>query len=205
MVKLTIVYDNEVILNRLTSDWGFSCYIQTAESNLLFDTGAKGDILLRNMSELAIAPEDIDAVILSHDHWDHTGGLSSLLKVNPAIMVYRPTFSKIPKEILNNVYTTGALGRSWGIQEQSLIIRTGKGLVVICGCSHPGLENILTVASGLGKIYAVLGGFHGFNKFDALNDISLILPCHCTQYKREILNLEPKTSSICGAGKVIEI
>ena len=199
MVKLTIVYDNEVFQNGLASDWGFSCYVQTPVTNLLFDTGAKGNILLSNMTKLAINPKDIDTVMLSHDHGDHTGGLSSLLKVNPEVTVYKPTFSKIPKEFLNNITTTGTLGGIWDIQEQSLIIKTNKGLVVIGGCSHPGLESIL------GKVYAVLGGFHGFNKFDALEGISLILPCHCTQYKQEILNLYPKTSYSCGAGKIIEI
>jgi len=205
MVKLTIVYDNDIFQKGLASDWGFSCYVQTPVTNLLFDTGAKGNILLSNMAKLGINPKDIDAVMLSHDHWDHTGGLSSLLKVNPEVTVYKPTFSKIPREFLKGITTTGTLGGIWGIKEQSLIIKTSKGLVVIAGCSHPGLENILEVARNLGKVYAVLGGFHGFNKFDVLKGISLVLPCHCTQYKQEILNLYPKTSYSCGAGKIIEI
>ena len=91
------------------------------------------------------------------------------------------------------------------LKSHILIIKTSKGLVVIAGCSHPGLENILEVARNLGKVYAVLGGFHGFNKFDVLKGISLILLCHCTQYKQEILNLYPKTSYSCGAGKIIVI
>ena len=85
------------------------------------------------------------------------------------------------------------------------MVKTDKGLVVIGGCSHPGLENILGVARRLGQVYAVLGGFHGFNKFDVLEGISLILPCHCTEYKQEILNLYPKACSRCGAGKIIVI
>ena len=204
-LKLTIVYDNEVFQKGLVSDWGFSCYVQTPEANLFFDTGAKGNILLGNMTKLAIDPNDIDAIMLSHDHWDHTGGLNNLLELNPEVTVYEPTFSTTPKEFLKGIMTTGTLVGISGIKEQSLIIKTSKGLVVICGCSHPGLENILEVARNLGEVFAVLGGFHGFNKFDTLEGISLILPCHCTEYKQKILNLYPKTCNSCGAGKIIEI
>lgn len=203
-VKITIVYDNEKIRNDLKTDWGFSSFIETKETNLLFDTGANGDILLYNMEKLNIDPKDIDAVFLSHNHWDHIGGLDRLLKVRPELTVYKPGFSSKPKEFLPNLITTGMLGR-WSIKEQSLICVTKKGLVVIGGCSHPGLENILDVAKTKGKIYAVLGGFHGFNKFEALKNIPLILPCHCTRYKQKIAELYPTTCSKCGAGKILEI
>jgi len=201
MVKLTIVYDNEVFQSGLRSDWGFSCLIEIEGRKILFDTGADGEILLYNMEKLNINPKDIDAVFLSHNHWDHTGGLRRLLNVKPDMKIYRPDFSSKPKEFIPNLITTGMLA---GI-EQSLIIKTNKGLVVIGGCSHPGLENILNVARKQGKIYAVLGGFHGFYKFDALKDISLILPCHCTQYKQKIMALYPNKSFRCGAGKIIDI
>ncbi len=198
-MKLTIVYDNETTKPDLKSDWGFSCFIEN-KKNILFDTGANGDILLSNMKALGIEPENIDIVFLSHNHWDHVGGLDSLISMNPKIKVYEPDFSLKPKEFLPGFTTTGILS---GI-EQSLMIKTGKGLVVIGGCSHPGLEDILDVARRFGKIYAVIGGFHGFNRFDALKDVELILPCHCTQYKKEICELYPKNCSSCGAGKIIE-
>jgi 7,8-dihydropterin-6-yl-methyl-4-(beta-D-ribofuranosyl)aminobenzene 5'-phosphate synthase len=201
MVKITIIYDNEVFQSGLRSDWGFSCLVEIEERKILFDTGADGEMLVHNMDKLKINPSNIDTVFLSHNHWDHTGGLHKLLEKNRDMKIYRPEFSAEPKEFLPNLITTGMLAN----MEQSLIIKTSKGLVVIGGCSHPGLENILEVARNLGKVYAVLGGFHGFNKFDALEGISLILPCHCTQYKQEILNLYPKTSASCGAGKIIEI
>ena len=153
------------------------------------------------MDKLNINPKDIDAVFLSHNHWDHTGGLQHLINVKPDVKIYRPNFSSKLREFLPNLITTGMLADI----EQSLMIKTTKGLVVVGGCSHPGLENILNVAREQGKIYAVLGGFHGFNKFDALQDVSLILPCHCTQYKQKILALYPQNSSRCGAGKIIDI
>jgi len=201
MVKLTIVYDNEVFQRGLRAGWGFSCLVEIEETKVLFDTGADGEILLYNMDKLNINPKDIDAVFLSHNHWDHTGGLQHLINVKPNVKIYRSNFLSKLREFLPNLVTTGMLADI----EQSLMIKTTKGLVVVGGCSHPGLENILNVARKQGEIYAVLGGFHGFNKFDVLQDISLILPCHCTQYKQKILALYPQNSSKCGVGKIIDI
>jgi len=201
MASLTVVYDNEVFQRGLRAGWGFSCLVEIEETKVLFDTGADGEILLYNIDKLNINPKDIDAVFLSHNHWDHTGGLQSLLNVKPDMKIYGPNFSSKPREFLPNLITTGMLADI----EHSLMIKTTKGLVVVGGCSHPGLENILNVARKQGKIYAVLGGFHGFNKFNELQDISLILPCHCTQYKQKILALYQKNSSRCGAGRIIDI
>jgi len=107
------------------------------------------------------------------------------------------------KEISEGLFTSGELGRF--TKEQSLIVKTDKGLTVITGCSHPGLENILKVASRFGDIYGVVGGFHGFRKLEALKGIELIVPCHCTVRKKEILALYPRTSIKCSAGCRIEI
>jgi len=204
VVRLTVVYDNHSLQSNLTSDWGFSCLVEKEEIRLLFDTGANGDILLHNMGKLGIDPRKIGSVMLSHNHWDHVGGLESLLSVNPEINTYRVGFSSRPKEFLLGFMTTGTLG-GWGIKEQSLIVTTSRGLVAVTGCSHPGLENILEVASRYGRVYAVVGGFHGFNKFEALREVSLILPCHCTQYKQRIMELYPNTTQKCGAGKTVEL
>ena len=201
MVKLTVVYDNEVFQKGLRSDWGFSCLVETNDRNILFDTGADEEILRYNMDKLNIDPKNMDAVFLSHDHWDHTGGLQCILEAKPDVEIYRPDLSSSPREFLPGLVTTGLLANI----EQSLIIKTKKGLVVIGGCSHPGLENILDVAREQGKIQAVIGGFHGFDKFDALGDIPLTIPCHCTQHIQKILDLYPKRSERGGVGKTIEI
>jgi len=107
------------------------------------------------------------------------------------------------EKIDGEIFTTGELG--FLIKEQSLIVKTNRGLTVITGCSHPGLDKILRVASKLGRIYGVVGGFHGFNKLEVLRSIDLIVPCHCTARKREILTLYPDSSMKCSAGCRVEI
>ena len=67
-MKITIVYDNVVSRPDLAADWGFACLVETEGHTLLFDTGAKGTILLGNMEKLNIDPSIIDAVFISHNH-----------------------------------------------------------------------------------------------------------------------------------------
>ena len=71
---LSIVYDNEAEPG-MKKDWGFSCHIETNDTRILFDTGRDGNILLNNMKAMSIYPEEIDIIVLSHAHYDHTGGL----------------------------------------------------------------------------------------------------------------------------------
>jgi len=213
-MKVTLIYDNEVYERGLKADWGFSCLVEVENApRILFDTGANGSILLHNMEKLNITPDSIDEVFISHAHFDHTGGLSDFLRVNRMVKVYIPTsFSKPagakevirvkdPLQIQENIFSTGELK---GI-EQSLVVKTRKGLVVIAGCSHPGVRDILKSASKSGKVYALIGGLHGFNEFDLLKSLSLICPCHCTQFKSEIIDLYPEKCVKGGAGKIIEL
>ncbi|MEA3254523.1 MAG: MBL fold metallo-hydrolase [Candidatus Altiarchaeota archaeon] len=212
-MKITLVYDNEVYKEGLRADWGFSCLVEVEnQPRILFDTGANGEILLGNMEKLDIEPETIDEIFISHSHWDHTGGLSDFLKVNNNVTIYSPASYqppeakkivsiKEPLQIHENIFSTGEL---MGI-EQSLVVKTGKGLVVIDGCSHPGVGNILQAALGFGKVYALIGGLHGFREFSLLEDLKLICPCHCTQHIRGIKRLYPDKYTEGGAGKVIEL
>jgi 7,8-dihydropterin-6-yl-methyl-4-(beta-D-ribofuranosyl)aminobenzene 5'-phosphate synthase len=213
-MKLTVIYDNEVCQKELTADWGFSCLIQTENnSNVLFDTGASGSILLHNMGILGIDPGIIGIIVISHPHWDHAGGLPDILALNKDAEVYVPqSFSetlpgrKVTKvkqavQICPDVFSTGELK---GI-EQSLALNTEKGILVAVGCSHPGVGNIIDAASKWGKVYGIVGGFHGFRDFKRLDGLSLICPCHCTQYKSEIKRLFPQQCIDCGAGLVIEL
>jgi len=213
-MRVTIIYDNEVKEPGLEPDWGFSCLIEAEDiPRILFDTGASGSILLHNMRRLGLDPSTIGIVVISHPHWDHFGGLSDILVVNRDAEIYVPwSFTniisgrKVTKvresfQICQGVFTTGELE---GI-EQSLAVNTDKGILVIVGCSHPGVGEILDAASRFGKLYGIVGGFHGFSNFKRLDGLSLICPCHCTSYKSEIKRLFPQQCIDCGAGLVLEL
>lgn len=211
-MKTTILYDNETAADNLIADWGFSCLIETDGKKILFDTGAKGDILFRNMMLLGIDPMGVDEVFISHSHWDHTGGLADFLKINPC-NVYVPLSCPSPPgansvilvdeaiQMHENIFSTGELGDF----EQSLVVRTSRGLVVVAGCSHPGVACILENASPLGKVTALLGGLHGFNDFGLIQNLDWICPTHCTRYQAEIKKLYPKKFLEGGVGRVITL
>jgi 7,8-dihydropterin-6-yl-methyl-4-(beta-D-ribofuranosyl)aminobenzene 5'-phosphate synthase len=212
-MRITVIYDNEVSNRKLKPGWGFSSLVETANAPpILFDTGADSSTLLHNMKELGIAPQRIGVIVISHAHGDHTGGLSAILEVNKEVEIYvtasfwgtipgrKATTVTEPIRISEEVYSTGELR---GV-EQSLAISTDKGIFVLVGCSHPGVDNIIDAASRFGKVYGILGGFHGFRYFERLKGLSLICPCHCTQYKSEILKLFPQQCIKCEAGLVLE-
>jgi len=75
-MKITILADNYVDTAGLVAEHGFSCLVETGQKKILFDTG-QGSALLNNMRELDIT--DIDMIVFSHGHYDHTGGLSAYL------------------------------------------------------------------------------------------------------------------------------
>ena len=209
-MKITIVYDNTVFKKKLQADWGFSALIEAVDTpKILFDTGANGKILLSNMGKLGIEPASIDEVFISHPHFDHTGGLSGFLKVADIGKIYVPSSLGLknevvlrePQKIHQNVFSTGELE---GI-EQSMGVITKKGIVLIVGCSHPRMAHILETASQFGKIYAIIGGMHGFSEFELFKDLELICPTHCTQHQAELKELYPKKYIEGGAGRMIKI
>ena len=211
-MKATIIYDNTVFRKDLQADWGFSALIEVKGKRILFDTGGSGSILLSNMSKLKIAPKEIDDVFISHAHFDHTGGLSAFLDQNNEVKVWVPrSFRGVrnAKEVIETdnftklyegIYSTGELDKI----EQSLCIETQKGIVIIAGCSHPTMAQIMTAASEFGRVYGIIGGLHG-NRPESLKKFDLICSTHCTQYKQEIKLLYPESYLEGGAGKVIEI
>ena len=200
-MKIIILYDNNAHPG-FESGWGFSCLVESSR-RILFDTGDDGQKLIYNFEKANIDPKSVNKVVLSHNHWDHVDGLEGFQKVNSKAEVVRPkAFSQLT-EISPGVYSTGALGML--IKEQSLIIKTEKGNIVVTGCAHPGLEKILRAARQLGEIYGALGGFHGLSKLDELKGIQLIGPCHCTRYKQQIKEKYPAEFIEIEAGSVVEI
>lgn len=231
--SIIIIYDNNPSLEGLTTGWGFSCLIRGAEETILFDTGGDDSILLANMEKLDINPQEIDKIVLSHIHGDHVGGLPSFLEKNPEVIVYLPKSfpqsfkddiknygAKLveiqkPMKICENVYSTGELG-TW-LKEQSLIIQTDKGLIIITGCAHPGIVKIINKAKDLIKdnVLFVTGGFHLvgesnnqiekiISEFKKLG-VNYVGPCHCSgDTARQLFKKEYHKSFInVGVGKII--
>lgn len=217
-VSIVTLYDNYQSNPQLKTGWGFSCLVKVGDKNILFDTGGDALTLLSNMEEMEIDPKEIDFVFISHLHGDHTGGLSGILKTSPDLKVYKPESFFEPTEIIDGVWTTGPLG-TW-IKEQSLIVNTNKGLVIITGCAHPGVVNIVKKAKEMfssEEVYLVLGGFHlsGASDVELRNIISdfrklnvqIAAPCHCSGDRcRELFKKEYQDDFIeNGVGKIIEI
>ena len=233
--QLLIVYDNNTLKKGLISAWGFSCLIILPQYQILFDTGGDPSILLKNMHGMDIDTEKINSVVLSHGHGDHVGGLSGFLHYQHRVTVYLPkSFPKGFKDevglmgagveevrgsvmIHPGVHTTGELGGS--IKEQSLVLKTCHGLVIITGCAHPGIVEIVDHARKLFKenIYLLIGGFHLTGrspneimeiakKLDELK-VERIAPCHCSgDSARDLFSHHFGDNYIeCGAGLALEI
>ena len=229
-IILISVYDNYQIDPNLTTAWGFGSLIKTPQELILFDTGGDSEILLSNMEKLGVNPVSIKKVVISHSHSDHIGGLEGFLEKNNKVAVFIP--SSFPQSIKNMilqkeakfvevsgsrkisdfVYTTGEL---YGPpKEQSLIIDSKKGLIVITGCAHPGIVNVVKRAKELikrDKVYLVLGGFHHpplscVEEFKKLQ-VEKVAPSHCTgDLVREAFRKEYGEDFIeYGVGKIIEI
>ena len=96
-------------------------------------------------------------------------------------------------EIEHNVFSSGQFSGTF-TPEQCLILKVNDGKVVLLvGCAHPGLEQFIIKARKLGDIKGIIGGFHGFRKFDYLEGIDFIGACHCTQYINSIKTKFPNS------------
>jgi len=208
-MKITHLYDNIVQKKNLRSLWGYSVCLEINGRHLLMDTGSNGRVLLEHMRKLDVNAESIDFVFLSHPHWDHILGLDSVLELNPEANIVVPenlsshlimdlremgfdvtVVGLKPHKIADGLYSTGTL--DGGEPEQSLVVKSEKGLVVITGCAHPGLDKILQTCEDEfnEQIYAILGGFHLLKKeseeietvISMLMEkrVKYVAPSHCT-------------------------
>ncbi|GAK49992.1 hypothetical protein U14_01217 [Candidatus Moduliflexus flocculans] len=208
--ELTILYDNMPKQPGFETAWGFACLIRGAEHAILFDTGGDGAVLLRNMQRANVDPNEFDILALSHQHWDHVGGLYHLLDARQRhLALYVPaSFSTHfkqdvqrydieltnvcdPVRLAEGVMSTGDL--SGAIREQALLLETTRGVVIVTGCAHPGILKIIETVRDLlpqKHILLVLGGFHLMN--DTETDIEravtrfrelgveYVAPTHCS-------------------------
>jgi 7,8-dihydropterin-6-yl-methyl-4-(beta-D-ribofuranosyl)aminobenzene 5'-phosphate synthase len=229
-VTLISVCDNYQVDPELKIDWGFGTVVKTTEEILLFDTGGDSEVLLFNMEKMNIDPKSIDKIIISHIHADPIGGLKGFLTKNPKVTVFLPSsfpdsirnmitshgaeFRNVsgPQKISDHVFSTGEL---YGPPiEQSMVIHSKKGLIVVTGCSHPGITNIIRKTEEMfskRKVYLAVGGFHYpptavVQKLRELG-VEKVAPSHCTGDRViEAFRKEYKEDFIeYGVGKIIEV
>jgi 7,8-dihydropterin-6-yl-methyl-4-(beta-D-ribofuranosyl)aminobenzene 5'-phosphate synthase len=239
--RVTVLVDAFSDRPDLKQDWGYSALVEYAGRRILFDTGNDSELFRFNVETLGVDLGNLDAVVISHRHGDHTDGLRYVLSINPDVVIYVPDdeyFGGItPRRFFEKSvdtlpprmrYFDGKVpdplphGSPWkhaqlqrvpdtleilpGLRvvrnistgknftetpELSLVIDTPTGQVVLVGCSHPGIEQILQSVSGTGSIRLVMGGLHWLtlpdseverlvndlvNKWDVKN----IAPGHCT-------------------------
>ena len=233
--EIIVLYDNYNYRTDLESDWGFSVYIRGFDKNILFDTGTDGSILLANMEKMGIDPQEIDIVVISHNHKDHRGGLKQLLKVNPHVQVFligsffnfrrkllerkgvKVTTVEGKVEICPGVYSSGVIKGS--PNEQALILQGEEGLTIITGCSHPGILNMIEQVNNEFEddIFLVMGGFHLLRERErrlrrlalGMEDrgVKYLAPSHCTGSGAEEIfrNIYKARYKGLGVGRVIQI
>ncbi len=206
--SLTILYDNYIHDSSGRAEWGFSCLIEIEDTTILFDTGGEPEVLRHNIEAFNVDVSEIDCIVLSHEHWDHIGGMEVILSESPGLPVYLP--EDTPYHVTSTLRSLGGecieLENSTRIcdsiattltldgppREQALMIRTQDGMILVTGCSHPGVHNLARTAyevMGV-EIQLVIGGFHlgGASEAtlngicDELDDLGVekISATHCT-------------------------
>lgn len=258
-MKIKIIIDNDTLDNNLITEEGFSAYIISDNKKILLDTGEYGNIV-SNAKKLEINLLDLDYIVLSHGHHDHTNGLTELIslyekntipqKQRPIIIAHPEILKKRyegnqyigsknsqqelekhfelnlttkPIELTPNLTFLGEIPRKNNFEAQqaigmiernnhlepdfinddtALAYKSSKGLVIISGCSHSGICNIIDYAQKIckeEKIADIIGGLHLMDAKSSLikktieelqkRNITQIHACHCTGLEgKELLN-----------------
>ncbi len=184
-MRICDVYDNRrgSETGELKSSWGLSFWVDIQDFSVMFDTGADSYIY----SNLKLMNCDLHAlrhIIISHDHYDHTGGLETMAGVltGPVKLWVPPDMDAVPvgfnfvtrvtqsTQIDENLHVIGPVisQRTYaGIAELALLITHQGRAVLLVGCSHPGVEILVKTAKSYIKtrhleveLIGVLGGFH---------------------------------------------
>src|SRR6266567_8461632 len=241
--RVTILYDSFGKNPALTMDWGFAALVEYGGKRILFDTGNNAQIFEHNVKALRVDLRNLDFVVISHRHADHTSGITYLLTINPKVKIYVPDelwglfargptndfyrkdpslpadmryYGGHPPEILEagtpwpggnfipvsqktavapGVFILPLVSTTPGtleLKELSLAIKSPQGVILIVGCSHPGVEHILQETTAIDPHISILfGGLHQIQASDAeveriaavLHDqykIERVAPGHCT-------------------------
>jgi 7,8-dihydropterin-6-yl-methyl-4-(beta-D-ribofuranosyl)aminobenzene 5'-phosphate synthase len=201
-MKIKVIATGSSKWERLIRRWGISFLIG---EDVLFDTFGAPRVFLKNVRKFDVDLNKIKHIVLSHDDWDHVSGLWQVLQGKKDITVYIcPGFHREIKDkimsfgakvieardvlhIKDRIYSTGEL---YG--EQSVVVRMDKGLTLICGCAHPGVEKIVKYVKEKfhDDVYYLIGGFHLKDNSDDANiavlkelqkqGVRKIAPMHCT-------------------------
>lgn len=253
-LKITTLVEDTCPKRPFFGEHGLSFLIEADKNKILFDTGFSGDVLIHNLSKLNIDLKQINAFVLSHNHNDHGGGLghiADLIKDKPMycasnlhqgeITDSQEISQKIPnivfateqKEIFPGIWISkeeDSINSNKPTKEINLVINLeNKGLVVVVGCSHHGLENIIQNAKKLFNsevpMYGLIGGFHlkdnSSEEIDQIlinlkkYDFKIIAPNHCTgfnalkiiteKFKKETLLIKNSDSGAFHTGMSIEL
>lgn len=185
-LTVTVLIENEASDKTLCCEHGLSLYLRFGSRRILLDAGQSGTFT-ENAAALGCPLDALDAVVLSHGHYDHADGLPALLERNrdarvyarPAVMMpqysgerYIGLCSELTGPFADRFDLSDELREilpgAWlvpdGVEhEQSLVLETGQGLVVLNSCCHAGADHI--VADILSrfpgqKVRALIGGLH---------------------------------------------
>ena len=201
-----ILYDtSQPVIPGLKSDFGYAVYIQADGKRILLDTGTDPELMEHNLNVAGVEVNELDMVVISHNHFDHAGGLKRVRAINPNVPVYVPPNQAFPVDNVNvvedhlrvtsNVFVIRGHTDvpTAGISDDlSVVLRSRSGPYVLSTCSHSGVGQIVDRAGKLTgeDVYYFSGGARLISRpegdtqlvAEALNrrQVQVVSPSHCS-------------------------